>query len=169
MTSPDLSTIIAEAGVAPARESDVPAITALNNTFSSDGLTLQRTNAFIADRLDGYQVIRAPDGTLLGCVALDDYSPSLVELISLAVTPEAHGHGLGRRLIRAAETLARRRGYPELFAVSLADALFLGMGFVESSIVRYPEKQARYATISRSELSIGRKFCFTRWLGNGTG
>jgi amino-acid N-acetyltransferase len=169
MTTPDLSTVLPEASVEPARESDAAAIAALNNTFSADGLTLQRTPAFIEARLDGYRVIRGPGGLLLGCVALDEYSPSLAELISLAVAPQAQGHGLGRRLIRAAETLARRRGYPELFAVSLADALFLGMGFVESSIVRYPEKQARYATISRSELSIGRKFCFTRWMGSGSG
>ena len=156
---------ITEPTVECAREHDIRAIAALNNTFSADGLTLERTPGFIEARLDGYRVVRAPDGTLLGCVALDEYSPSLVELISLAVAPAAQGRGLGRRLIRAAETLARRRGYPELFAVSLADGLFLSMGFVESSIVRYPEKQARYASISRSELSIGRKFCFTRWIG----
>jgi amino-acid N-acetyltransferase len=155
---------IDDLAVVPAREHDIAAVAALNNTFSADGLTLQRSPDFIATRLDGYRVIRGPNGLLLGCVALDEYSPSLVELISLAVAPAAQGHGLGRRLIRAAETLARRRGYPELFAVSLADSLFLAMGFVESSIVRYPEKQARYATISRSELSIGRKFCFTRWI-----
>jgi len=165
VTAPEpFATAIGELVVEPAREHDAADIAALNNTFSSDGLTLQRTPEFIAARLDGYRVIRGADGALLGCVALDEYSPSLVELISLAVAPHAQGHGLGRRLIRAAESLARRRGYPELFAVSLADALFLGMGFVESSIVRYPEKQARYASISRSELSIGRKFCFTRWL-----
>ena len=165
MTAPDLAGALGDLTVHGARESDVHGIAALNNTFSGDGLTLQRTPDFIAARLDGYRVIRGHDGAVVGCVALDEYSPSLVELISLAVAPHAQGHGMGRRLIRAAESLARRRGFPELFAVSLADALFLGMGFVESSIVRYPEKQARYASISRSELSIGRKFCFTRWLG----
>ena len=165
MSAPDITARLTELAVEPARESDVRAIAALNNTFSGDGLTLDGTPDFIAARLDGYRVIRDADGALLGCVALDEYSPSLAELISLAVAPHAQGHGLGHRLIRATETLARRRGFPELFAVSLADALFLGMGFVESSIVRYPEKQARYASISRSELSIGRKFCFTRWLG----
>jgi len=55
-------------------------------------------------------------------------------------------------------------GYPELFAISLAEPLFLRMGFHESTILRYPEKIARYRAISRSELSIGRKFCFAKKL-----
>ena len=100
----------------------------------------------------------------MGQVALDEYSPSLVELVSLAVATEAQGNGLGQRLITAAEKLARERGYPELFAISLAEPLFLRMGFQESTILRYPEKIARYRAISRSELSIGRKFCFAKKL-----
>lgn len=147
--------------VVHAEERDIAAIAALNNLFAPDGLTLHRSEAFVTNHLQDYQVVHDPDGTVLGCVALDEYSPSLVELVSLAVAPVAQGRGLGRRLIAAAEELARQRGYPELFAISLADGLFLSMGFQESSIVRYPEKIARYQQISRSELSIGRKFCFS--------
>lgn len=150
--------------VEPARAADVPAIVALNNLFAPDGLTLTRSPAFVAGHLADYQVVRGADGQLIGQVALDDYSPSLVELVSLAVAPEAQGRGLGQVLVAAAEGLARRRGYPELFAISLAEALFLRMGFQESSIAVYPEKIARYRGISRSELSIGRKFCFAKRL-----
>jgi hypothetical protein len=60
--------------------------------------------------------------------------------------------------------LANRRGYPQLFAVSLADTLFLGAGFLQSSIDVFPEKIWRYKAISRSELSIGKKFLFVRSL-----
>ncbi len=148
--------------VQPANSADVAEIVALNNLFAPDGLTLHRSEAFVVSHLQDYQVVRGPDGALLGQVALDEYSPSLVELVSLAVAPEAQGHGLGQRLITAAERLARARGYPELFAISLAEPLFLRMGFQESTILRYPEKIARYRAISRSELSIGRKFCFAK-------
>jgi amino-acid N-acetyltransferase len=150
--------------VEPARAADIPAMVSLNNLFAPDGLTLIRTPAFVAGHLTDYQVIRGASGEVIGQVALDDYSPSLVELVSLAVAPEAQGRGLGQRLVAAAEALARRRGYPELFAISLAEALFLRMGFAESSIAVYPEKIARYRGISRSELSIGRKFCFAKRL-----
>jgi amino-acid N-acetyltransferase len=151
--------------ITPARDDDAVAISSLNNRYAPDGLTLPRSAAFVAARLDSYRVARDDTGQqVVGCVALDEYAPSLVELVSLAVAPEAQGRGLGRQLIAAAEELARRRQYAELFAVSLADALFLAMGFVESSIARYPEKAARYAAISRSELSIGRKFLFVKRL-----
>lgn len=144
-----------------AEERDIPAIVALNNLYAPDGLTLSRSVAFVTAHLADYQVIRNDDGSILGQVALDEYSPSLVELVSLAVAPDQQGKGIGQRLITAALHLARERGYPELFAISLADSLFLRMGFRESSIVEYPEKIARYRSISRSELSIGRKFCFS--------
>lgn len=144
------------------QDQDVAAITQLNNLFTPDGLTLERTERFVELHLEDYRVIRAPAGGIVACVALDAYAPSLVELISLAVAPDAQGRGLGRHLITAAEHLAQQRGYSELFAISLADQLFLSCGFEESTIARYPEKIARYRQISRSELALGRKFCFTR-------
>ncbi len=143
-------------------DADVESIVALNNHFSADGLTLPRTEEFVAQHLSDYRIVRGPDGTLWGQVALDEYSPSLCELVSLAVAPAAQGRGLGRHLINAAVDLATRRGYPQLFAVSLADTLFLRAGFMQSSIDRYPEKIWRYRAISRSELSIGKKFLFVR-------
>ncbi len=143
-------------------DADVESIVALNNQFSADGLTLPRTEEFVAQHLSDYRIVRGPDGMLWGQVALDEYSPSLCELVSLAVAPAAQGRGLGRHLINAAVDLATRRGYPQLFAVSLADTLFLRAGFMQSSIDRYPEKIWRYRAISRSELSIGKKFLFVR-------
>jgi amino-acid N-acetyltransferase len=150
--------------IEPARLDDAPAIAALNNVYAPDGLTLARTPTFVAERIDGYRVARDDDGRVVGIVAVDEYAPSLAELISLAVAPDMHGRGLGARLVGEAERVARQRGYDELFAVSLADGLFLGLGWEESTILRYPEKQARYRAISRSELAIGRKFCFARHL-----
>jgi amino-acid N-acetyltransferase len=147
-----------------AEERDIPAIVALNNMYAPDGLTLMRSEEFVTNHLQDYQVIRDAGGMVIGQVALDEYSPSLVELVSLAVAPEAQGKGLGKLLIEAAEKLARERDHRELFAISLAEPLFLAAGWKESSIVHYPEKIARYQKISRSELSIGRKFCFRRSL-----
>lgn len=148
----------------PARDEDIPAITALNNAFAPQGLTLMRTQDFVETHLADYRVVRAADGRILGCAALDDYSPSLAELVSVAVEKEAQGQGVGRILIEAIEQLARKRGYPEIFAVSFSERFFLGMGYTASSIVQYPEKEARYASIDRSELTVGRKYCFTKQL-----
>lgn len=155
---------VGEVTVHHAEERDIPAIVALNNLFAPDGLTLTRSPDFVTQHLQDYQVVRDENGRILGQVALDEYSPSLVELVSLAVAPDQQSRGLGQVLITAAEHLARERGHEELFAISLAEALFLRMGYTLTSIEIYPEKIARYRSISRSELSIGRKFCFTKRL-----
>src|ERR1035441_8553713 len=100
---------------------DIAALVSLNPRFVPQGLTLARSEDFAYAHLADFRVIRDADGGVVGCVALDEYSPSIVELISLAVSPDAQGIGYGKALIAAAEKLARRRGYAELFAVSYSD------------------------------------------------
>ena len=146
--------------IQPARDADVPALSALNNRFAPEGLTLPRSEAWVATHIDDYRVVRDPNGHVLGCVCLDDYSPSLVELVSLAVHPSHQGKGWGRALIEAAVRLARQRGYPEVFAVSFADDLFLRCGFERTDIERFPEKKSRYAKVSEDEWTVGQKHCF---------
>ena len=146
--------------IAPAREYDVPALAELNNRFAPEGLTLPRSEAFVEAHLDDYLVIRDDDGRVVGCVCIDEYSPSLVELVSLAVDPDQQGRGLGAQLIRGAVRLARKRGYPEIFAVSFSDQLFQRCGFHRQDIEKYPEKKRRYARVSADEWTIGQKHCF---------
>lgn len=150
--------------IGPAFEPDIASVVALNNRFAPQGLTLARSEAFAYTHLQDYRVIREADGAVVGCVALDEYSPSIVELISLAVTPEAQGLGYGKALIGAAESLARRRGYTEVFAVSYSDELFLSCGFERAALSRFPEKISRYAALDQSEILVGEKHCFAKRL-----
>ena len=147
-----------------ANETDLPSIVALNNRFAPEGLTLTRTMDFAYAHLADFRVIRDADGGVTGCAALDEYSPSVAELISLAVSPDAQGTGHGKALVAAVEHLARRRGYAELFAVSYSDELFLSGGFEHAALSAYPEKVARYAK-DRSEIEVGEKHCFMKRLG----
>lgn len=146
--------------ITPAREYDVAALAELNNRFAPEGLTLPRSPAFVEAHIDDYRVIRDDDGHVVGCVCLDEYSPSLVELVSLAVDPAQQGKGLGAQLIKAAVTLAAKRGYPEIFAVSFSDNLFQRCGFHFQDIEQYPEKRSRYDKVSMDEWTIGHKHCF---------
>lgn len=148
-----------------ANDSDITALSELNNRFSPQGLTLPRSESWVSNHIDDYRVVRDEHGHVLGCVCLDDYSPSLVELVSLAVRPECQGKGMGSALIAAAIDLARRRGYPELFAVSFSDNLFQQCGFRFGDINRYPEKRARYAKVSDDEWTVGQKHCFVMETG----
>ncbi len=154
--------------ITPAREYDVSVLAELNNRFAPEGLTLPRSEAFVESHLDDYQVIRDDDGRVVGCVCIDEYSPSLVELVSLAVDTSQQGKGLGVRLIAAAVALAKKRGYPEIFAVSFADSLFERCGFHFQDIEQYPEKRHRYARVSSDEWTVGLKHCFAMSLGATT-
>ncbi len=147
-----------------AHETDIPSLLSLNNRYAGSGLTLARTPDFAANHLGDYRVLRDANGGVLGCVALDEYSPSVAELISLAVAEEAHGLGHGRTLIEAAVALAERRGYATLFAVSYSDDLFLHCGFDRVPLSTYPEKIARYQQVDRTEIEVGEKHCFARAL-----
>ncbi|MDQ8147489.1 MAG: GNAT family N-acetyltransferase [Gemmatimonadota bacterium] len=148
--------------ITAAHETDIPSLLSLNNRYAGSGLTLARTPDFAANHLGDYRVLRDANGGVLGCVALDEYSPSVAELISLAVAAEAHGLGHGRALIDAAVALATRRGYATLFAVSYSDDLFLHCGFDRVPLSTYPEKIARYQQVDRTEIEVGEKHCFAR-------
>ena len=161
---PNLKAPVPMRPIAPAREYDVSALASLNNRFNADGLTLPRSESFVESHLDDYLVIRDDDGHIVGCVCIDEYSPSLVELVSLAVDPSQQRKGLGSRLINAAVQLARKRGYPEIFAVSFADDLFQRCGFSAQDVEQYPEKKKRYDKVSEDEWTVGHKHCFARRL-----
>lgn len=148
-----------------AHETDIPQLLSLNNRYAASGLTLARTPEFAANHLSDYRVLRDQSGGIIGCIALDEYSPSVAEIISLAVEQDAQGLGHGRQLIRAAITLAERRGYEDLFAISYSDELFLSCGFERVALDTYPEKIARYAKVDRTEIEVGEKHCFSRKLG----
>ncbi len=145
-------------------ERDVAAIAALNNLFAPDGKTLHRSPQFVEEHLPDYRIIRDEDGRLVGCVAIDEYSPSLAELVGLAVHPSARGRGYGVMLIEAIADLARRRGYEELFAASYSEKIFEACGFAKVKLDEFPEKILRYTRIDRTEVEMAEKHCFTRVL-----
>ncbi|HVZ47588.1 MAG TPA: GNAT family N-acetyltransferase [Gemmatimonadaceae bacterium] len=145
-------------------ETDIAGIVALNNSFAPQGLTLPRTPDFVYAHLADYRVIRDADGGIVACAGLDEYSPSIAEIISLAVSEDEQGLGHGKSLIAATERLARARGYDEVFSVSYSDDLFLACGFEHAPLTAYPEKISRYEKIDRGELTVGEKHCFRKRL-----
>jgi amino-acid N-acetyltransferase len=124
---------------------DAPAIRALIDSYTEDGTLLPRTVDFISAQSDHF-LVAEEDGELLGCVHLDEYAPSLSELRSLAVRPDAKGKGVGRALVHATEDLARRRGALTLFAVSNDEEFFNKFGFRARHI---PELDRERSEVSR--------------------
>ena len=150
--------------ITAANETDIPMLVSLNNRYAASGLTIVRTPEFAANHLSDYRVLRDATGGIIGCIALDEYSPSVAEIISLAVDEDAHGVGHGRALIAAGVKLAKGRGYTDLFAVSYSDEMFLSAGFERVALSTYPEKISRYTKLDKTEIEVGEKHCFARRL-----
>jgi amino-acid N-acetyltransferase len=129
--------------VRKARPGEAQAIAALNNHFADEALMLPRTPEAIALSIDDYVVAATPRGRVVGCGALKEYSPSVAEVAGLAVAEEAHGRGLGRRIVTAVEALAYKRGIREVFALTLAPAFFEALGYARADRGHYPEKVRR--------------------------
>src|SRR5215207_7618468 len=92
-----------------AHAGDVGQIAALVNGFAAEDIMLPRTPQQVLAAIDDYVVVRDVRGRVLACGALREYSPSLAELVSLAVAREAQGRGLGSLIVAAVERLAAKR------------------------------------------------------------
>ncbi len=148
-----------------ALRADAPQILELVGRYASQGLMLPRTLDEIAARIDSYVVATDENGRVIACAALEEYSPSLAEVSSVAVAPAHHGQGLGSQVVLGIERLARARDIEELFALSLTDNFFLSLSYEPTTVSRYPEKLARYETLTRSGVEIVPKRCFQKVLG----
>jgi amino-acid N-acetyltransferase len=147
-----------------AKLTDVKEISELVNGYAAQGSMLPRSMGDIAARLDNYVVASDDGGRVIACAALEEYSPSLAEVSSVAVAPSEHGKGLGTQVVRGIERLARSRDIEELFALSLTGNFFLSMGYELTAIARYPEKLTRYDSLRESGVAIVPKPCFTKRL-----
>lgn len=147
---------------------DASQILKLVSPYAEQGLMLPRTLEQIASRIDNYMVAVDSADRVIACAALEEYSPSLAEVSSVAVAPDRQGKGLGTQVVLGVERLARSRDIEELFALSLTDEFFLSLSYKPTTISRYPEKLARYDSLSRSGVEIVPKRCFQKTLGKWT-
>jgi amino-acid N-acetyltransferase len=152
--------------VRPAHGADVDAIHELVSAYAAEGLMLPRTREQVAMNIENY-VVASLAGRVVACAALEEYSPSLAEVSSVAVARSEHGKGLGTDVVLGIERLARTRDIAEIFALSLSDRFFLALDYEATSISRYPEKLARYDRLSSQGVEIVPKRCFQKILENG--
>ena len=128
-----------------ARTDDAAAMSALIQEYVPVGTLLPRTPEFIAERTLDF-LVAAVRGQVIGCVHLEEYSPSMAELRSLVVDPAFQGQGVGVALVNAVEELAARRDYPTIFAVSNNEAFFLARGYTPRTI---PELDRERSAVSK--------------------
>ncbi|MFN2564505.1 MAG: GNAT family N-acetyltransferase [Gemmatimonadaceae bacterium] len=128
-----------------ARASDAAAISSLIQQHVASGTLLPRAPEFIAERAIDF-LVATVDGRVVGCVHLDEYSPSLAEVRSIVVDAPYQGRGVGAALVNAVERLAVRREYRTLFAVSNNEAFFRSRGYAPREI---PELSRERSEVTR--------------------
>ena len=151
--------------VRPALLGDVGQIQALVAEYAAEGLMLYRTERQVSALREQYIVATDRNGRILACAALDEYSPSLAEVSSVAVARSSQGRGLGSAVVLGVERMAAQRDIAELFALSLSDEFFLSLGYGLTSIARYPEKLARYDALRDGGVEVRPKRCWRKTLG----
>lgn len=150
--------------IRPACRADADSIWELVSAYAAQGLMLPRTLEMVAMNIDNY-VVASSGGRIVACAALEEYSPSLAEISSVAVAASEHGKGLGTDVVLGVERLARARDIAEVFALSLSDRFFESLDYTATSIARYPEKLTRYEKLSADGVYIVPKRCFQKILG----
>jgi amino-acid N-acetyltransferase len=127
--------------IRPARVEDVDEMQTLINRYAAEDRMLERSRDFLFEHLRDFVVAEDSSG-LLGCCSLAVLTPDLAEIRSLAVRAEASGRGIGRQLVLACISEARRLGLRRVFALTLVPDFFERCGFVLTSLGRLPEKSA---------------------------
>jgi len=154
-----------QATVRRASRGDAEQIAALVAPYSAQGLMLPRTAEQIATSIENYVVATDRNARVLACAALEEYSPSLAEVSSVAVAESQHGRGLGTQVVLGVERLARARNIDEIFALSLTDNFFLALSYQAVDISRYPEKLLRYEALAKAGVTVVPKRCYQKMLG----
>lgn len=129
--TPPESTVL----IRPARADDIPQIARLIEPFVQEGLLLRRTYDELDELLPHFFVAVTDEGDdlgagrIIGCAALEIYSPKLAEIRSLAVSAEAQGRGVGKKLVEACIQRAREHGIFEVMAITASEGFFQSCGF----------------------------------------
>lgn len=118
---------------------EISAVLALFDDEVRAGKMLPRSPENIRDNLVDWLVAEM-DGRVVGCVSLVTFNADLCEVRSLAVHPDARGHGLGSQLVRAAIDLAATRGISKVLTLTRAAHLFEQIGFRRDIVTNFPEK-----------------------------
>jgi amino-acid N-acetyltransferase len=125
------------------RATDVETVAGLINAYAAERVMLPKTPETIALAADDFIVATDRVGRILGCGAVREYSPSLAEVASVAVTRDAHGMGIGAQIVARVERLAEARGIEEVFALTTTPAFFEHVGYTVVDRAMYPEKVRR--------------------------
>jgi amino-acid N-acetyltransferase len=123
-----------------ARVGDVPAIHELIRTFADRKLMIRRSLGELYEAIREFIVATDDEGKVVGCAALHVFWDDLAELKCLAVAEDAHGRGLGRKLVDACWDAARELEIATVFTLTYVPEFFEKCGYHRIDKAELPHK-----------------------------
>ncbi|MCH8613898.1 amino-acid N-acetyltransferase [Arsenicicoccus dermatophilus] len=111
-----------------ARTADVLAIRGLVQPYAEQRILLAKDTVAYFEAVQQFRVAEV-DGVVVGCGALHVFWEDVAEVRTLAVAPEAAGHGVGGRLVQALLGDARELGVARVFCLTFEVDFFARYGF----------------------------------------
>jgi amino-acid N-acetyltransferase len=118
---------------------DVEDLHRLINELAEQGLMLPRSRSALYESLREFTVIE-DEGKFVGGGALHIIWEDLAEIRALAIKPEYHGQGIGKRLVAELIKEAKEIGIPQVFALTYQTDFFKKCGFQEIVKEKMPQK-----------------------------
>jgi amino-acid N-acetyltransferase len=131
-----------------ARTSDVKAIRALVDTYTSDRRLLSKATVTLYESVQEFWVAADTDERVVGCGALHVMWEDLAEIRTVAVDPELRGRKIGHRIVTELLDVARELGVARVFCLTFETRFFSSFGFTE--IDGAPVPPAVYEQLLRS-------------------
>jgi amino-acid N-acetyltransferase len=122
-----------------ATEQDVDQLYDLIDMYAQQGIMLSRSKASLLQQIASF-MIAEHNGKLVGCGALIQLGPELVEIRSLGISKSYKGQGIGSQLLISLIYEAKQQNFKKVMALTYEVAFFQRNGFeiVPKSI--FPEK-----------------------------
>ena len=146
--------------IRPLREEDIPELLGMIGRSVRRTKLVERTYEDIQSRIGDFHVMTIDDN-VVGCVALHEYpAEGCAEVACLYVKQAHEGRGYGMELVRHAETIARQRGIPRVFALSnrAKDFFTLNLGYSPATVDALPSRRReQFEASGRDSLVFSRE------------
>jgi amino-acid N-acetyltransferase len=123
---------VSQVEIRRARTSDIRAIRALVDTYTSDRRLLSKATVTLYEAVQEFWVaVRGADEKVVGCGALHVMWEDLAEIRTVAVDPACRGTKIGHRLVSELLGVARELGVARVFCLTFETRFFGSFGFTE--------------------------------------
>jgi amino-acid N-acetyltransferase len=126
--------------IRPARVGDVPSIQELIRSFADRKLMIRRSPGELYESIREFFVAVDENGRIMGCAALHVFWEDLAELKCLAVSEQAQGQGVGRKLVEACWASAADLEIKTVFTLTYVADFFERCGFHQIEKAELPHK-----------------------------